>query len=99
MRKDGHSANYLSVVKVNLENDPTQWVYITKVKDGGAGTVVASCYAASDDQKLGLCTALHNYRNLVYSLNLRDNDVQKLASIHKRVESLLNSWEVRGKDI
>lgn len=79
--------------KVLRDGDPTQWEY--RLKD--RGTVVASCYALSDD-KTGLCTSLSRYNDLVYSVGLRDSDVVRLPAIREKVISLLQSWERAGSD-
>lgn len=80
------------VEKVHRDGDLTQWEY--RLKDDG--TVVASCYALSDAGKAGLCTSLGHYKSLVYSVGLRDSDVQRLPSIREKVHDLLQSWEKAG---
>lgn len=87
------SADY-AVERVNRDGDPTQWYYRLKGQDGeGQEIIVASCYAMSGDGKSGLCTALHNYGDLVYSVGLRSDDVERLPAIRKAVNDLLKSWE------
>jgi len=78
--------------KVHRDGDPTQWEYRLKDK----GTVIASCYALSDNGEAGLCTSLGHYRGLVYSVGLRDSDVERLPSIREKVNGLLLSWEKVG---
>lgn len=78
--------------KVHRDGDPTQWEY--RLKD--EGTVIASCYALSDNGEAGLCTSLGHYRGLVYSVGLRDSDVERLPSIREKVNGLLLSWEKVG---
>ena len=78
--------------KVHRDGDLTQWEY--RLKD--QGTVVASCYALSDNGEAGLCTSLGHYRGLVYSVGLRDSDVENLPSIREKVNGLLLSWEKVG---
>ena len=80
------------IEKVHRDKDPTQWEY--RLKD--QGTVVASCYTLSDDGKTGLCTSLSHYKNLVYSVSLRDSDVKHLPSIREKVTGMLTSWEKRA---
>lgn len=77
------------VEKVYRHGDLTQWEY--RLKDDGS--VVASCYALSDAGEAGLCTSLGHYKSLVYSVGLRDSDVQRLPSIREKVHDLLLSWE------
>lgn len=80
--------------KVLRDGDPTQWEY--RLKD--RGTVVASCFALSDDGKSGLCTSLGHYKDLVYAVRLRDSDVTRLPSIREKVKGLLSSWEAERTD-
>lgn len=80
--------------KVLRDGDPTQWEYRLK----GQGTVVASCFALSDDGSSGLCTSLGHYKNLVYAVRLRDSDVTRLPSIREKVSDLLSSWEAERTD-
>lgn len=83
-----------AVEKVHKDGDPTQWEYRLKVADGNLGSVVASCYSLSEKQ--GLCTALSNYGDLVYSLGLRDEDISRLPTLHKNIRDLLRAWERAG---
>ncbi|MEP9404450.1 hypothetical protein [Sphingomonas sp. VNH70] len=83
-----------TVEKVIMDSDPTQWEYRLRIADGNLGSVVASCYLLSE--KKGLCTALGNYGDLVYSLGLRDEDMPRLAMIHKKIHDLLRAWERAG---
>ena len=82
-------AQNFDLEKVHRDGDPTQWEYRLK----GQGTVVASCSALSDDGEAGLCTSLGHYKDLIYSVGLRDSDVEHLSSIRGKVNSLLLSWE------
>ncbi len=86
-----------SFEKVNRDGDITQWEYRLKGDDESVqGLMVASCSALSDDGSSGLCTSLHNYNDLVYSINLRDSDIQRLPAIWKQVQEMLASWEKPG---
>lgn len=85
----GNVAQNFALEKVYRNGDPTQWEYRLK----GQGTVIASCYALSDNGEAGLCTSLGHYRGLVYSVGLRDSDVERLPSIREKVNGLLLSWE------
>lgn len=89
----GEEQNF-NLEKVHRDGDPTQWEY--RLKD--QGTVVASCFALSDDGSSGLCTSLGHYKDLVYAVRLRDSDVTRLPSIREKVEGLLSSWEADGSD-
>ncbi len=85
------------IEKVLRNGDPTQWEYRLKDQSGmGQGTVVASCYSLSDDGKAGLCTSLSTYKDLVYSVGLRDGDIQQLPAIRTKVREMLASWEGSG---
>ena len=88
----GNAAQNFVLEKVHRDGDPTQWEY--RLKD--EGTVIASCYALSDNGEAGLCTSLGHYRGLVYSVGLRDSDVERLPSIRQKVNGLLLSWEKVG---
>ena len=85
------SAN-LAVEKVARNDDPTQWEYRIRDARGRLGGVVASCYSLSEQQG-GLCTALNNYGDLVYSVGLRDMDIAHLMTVHNSIHNLLHSWE------
>lgn len=98
-RKDDGSAAESNFIleKVHRNGDPTQWEYRLKGGDeAGQGMMVASCSALSEDGSSGLCTSLHNYKDLVYSVGLRDSDVQRLPAIWKQVQEMLASWEGSG---
>lgn len=86
------TADY-AVERVNRDGDPTQWYYRLKGQEEGHEVIVASCYALSGDGKSGLCTSLNNYDDLVYSVGLRSDDVERLPTIRKTVSDLLKSWE------
>lgn len=88
---DKEEGQNLVLQRVHKDGDPTQWEY--RSKDHGA--IEASCYALSDN-KTGLCTSLSRYKDMVYSVGLRDSDVNRLHSIRRKVSSLLRSWEVTG---
>lgn len=86
------SVSPFSPEKVHPQDDPTQWAY--RVKDaGGNYRTVATCFALSDD-KSGLCRSLNNYKDLVYSVGLRDSEIQRLPEIWAKVGEMLASWEV-----
>lgn len=81
--------------KVHPQDDPTQWVY--RVKDAeGNQRVVATCFAMSDD-KIGLCRSVNNYSDLVYSIGLRDSEIERLPEIWEKVRKMLASWEVEPR--
>lgn len=97
-RDSGVEEQKFTLGKVNRNGDPTQWEYRVADSSGkGPGEVVASCYALSDNGKSGLCTSLSNYNDLVYSVGLRDIDVQHLQTIRAKVREMLTSWESRGQ--
>lgn len=72
--------------------DPTQWEY--RVKDQSdmvQGTVVARCSAMGDGN--GLCRSFSNYGDLVYTMGLRDSEIERLPTIRRTIHDLLSSWE------
>ena len=72
--------------------DPTQWVYRLADKRGnGRGDIVATCSAMGDGN--GLCHSLSNYGDLVYTIGLRESEIERLPAIRTRVHELLSSWE------
>lgn len=81
--------------KVYPEDDPTQWVY--RVEDvGGDYRTVATCFALSEGED-GLCRSLNNYKDLVFSVGLRDRDIQRLPGIWEKVHEMLTSWEIEPR--
>lgn len=91
---DNQADRDFDVEKVHPNGDPTQWEYRLKSpRASGQGVVVASCYAMSDSRQAGLCTSLNNYKDLVYSVSLRDSDVHGLPVIWDKVHRTLSSWE------
>jgi hypothetical protein len=87
-----HEQSNQGVKKTYRDGDLTQWEYQASIGKPGTGQVVASCYALSGKQG-GLCTALSNYDDMVYSVGLRDGDIPRLPSIHRKVRELLGSWD------
>ncbi len=78
--------------KVHPQDDPTQWAY--RVRDAaGNYRTVATCFALSDG-KSGLCRSINSYKDLVYSVGLRDSEIQHLPEIWAKVREMLASWEV-----
>lgn len=85
------------VEKVHLEDDPTQWEYRFQDAMGlEQSAVVASCYTLSSEEGSGLCTSFGRYKNLVYSVGLRDSEIKHLPGIRTVVHELLTSWERQG---
>lgn len=78
--------------KVHPQDDPTQWAYRVKDAEGNYRTV-ATCFALSDD-KSGFCRSINSYKDLVYSVGLRDSEMQRLPEICAKVREMLSSWEV-----
>jgi len=85
------SSGSFNLEKVHPKDDPTQWSYRVKDADGDYRTV-ATCFALSDNRG-GLCQSLSSYKNLVYSVGLRDSEMQRLPEIWAKVEEMLASWE------
>ena len=72
-------------------DDKTHWGY--KVPDGAGGyREVAGCYALSDG-KTGLCRSINSYKDLIYSVGFRDEEITRLPEIWTKVDELLSSWE------
>lgn len=78
--------------KIRPQDDPTQWAYRVKDVRGNYRTV-ATCFALSDG-KSGLCRSINSYKDLVYSVGLRDSEIQRLPEIWAEVQEMLASWEV-----
>lgn len=76
--------------KIHPHSDPTQWEYHIK-GDKTSSAVVATCSAMGDGN--GLCHSFGNYRDLVYSVSLRDSEIESLPSIRKKIHELLSLWE------
>lgn len=74
------------------KGDPTQWVYRLADKRGkGRGDIVATCSAMGDGN--GLCHSLSSYADLVYTIGLRESEIERLPAIRRRIRELLSSWE------
>lgn len=69
-----------------------QWEYRVKDTDENY-RVVASCTSVGGGKE-GLCHSLGGYKNLVYSVSLRDSEMQRLPEIWAKVREMLASWEV-----
>jgi hypothetical protein len=82
-----------SALEKELQNgDPTQWTYRLADKPGDErGDIVANCSAMGDGD--GLCHSLSNYGDLVYTIGLRESDIQHLPAIRERIRKLLSSWK------
>lgn len=78
--------------KVLNDEDPTQWGYRLK----GTDAIVSSCYALDDNGKIGLCMAINNYDNLIYSIGLRHGDMDRLPQFLEKVNFMLTSWEKKS---
>ncbi|HEY4370011.1 MAG TPA: hypothetical protein VGN07_22450 [Steroidobacteraceae bacterium] len=71
----------------------SQWEYrISSDKQALDGAVVAACFALASGTG-GLCQSRGFYNGLVYSVGLRDQDIDRVATLRKRVRALLASWE------
>lgn len=89
---DVHQAQSLPLEKELWNGDPTQWIYrLTDKRGKGQGDIVATCSAMGDGN--GLCHSLSNYGDLVYTIGLRDSEIERLPEIRKEVVELLSSWE------
>ncbi len=89
----GHHAadGKAEIEKVNWNgDDPTQWDY--RLAGGpNAGAIVASCFAMKKGN--GLCHYYGIYKNLVYSFNLGDDEIENIPEIKNEIYQLLSSWE------
>lgn len=78
--------------KVHPGGYSSQWEYRLKSKSqNDQEVIVASCSGPTEE--MGLCTSLSHYKDLVYSVGLRDSDVKHLPSIREKVHEMLASWE------
>lgn len=69
-----------------------QWDYIAEGRsDSLKKVVVASCSAMNDGN--GLCRSFGNFGELVYTVSLRDNQIDQLPSTRQKIYRLLLSWE------
>lgn len=80
-----------NVKKVNRDGDPTQWSYVFESAEG-APVTIASCFAMADGEE-GLCTVLGSYTDLVYSLRVRDSEVNRIPEIKQSIFELLSAWD------
>jgi hypothetical protein len=85
------AANFTAKKVYPYKDVSFQWEYRANDKDGNSRTV-ASC-TSIDNGKDGLCTSIGSYKDLVYSVGLRDSEVQHLPEIWAKVREMLVSWE------
>lgn len=95
--KLGQDAPVQTAVAFNPEKifdrpgDKTQWAY--KVPDGlGGHREIAGCYALGNGN-VGQCRSITSYKDLIYSVGFRDDDITRLPEILAKVNGLLSSWE------
>jgi|GEM_PF-4976268 len=78
------------IEKIYPYNDSTQWLY--RVKGGkNQGFVVAHCSPMGDGD--GLCYSLSKYGDFIYSVGLKDSEMEMFPDIQKKVFELISSWE------
>lgn len=82
-----------NVRKVQPNGDSTQWSHVYDMA-GRSPVTIASCFAMADE-KDGMCTALGSYNDLVFTLRVRESQVNRIQKIKQTVSNLLSKWEIQ----